>query len=83
MIAFGLDKEFLFKFILGRCEEELVSEMPENVLTLYMDGTLCSSSFTNNASVACKDINLDSASDVLALAMCSSLKNAKKKFFFR
>ena len=48
-----------------------------------MDGTLCSSSFTNNASVACKDINLDSASDVLALAMCSSLKNAKKKVFFR
>ena len=46
-----------------------------------MDGTLCSSSFTNNASVACKDINLDSASDVLALAMCSSLKNANKKVF--
>ena len=46
-----------------------------------MDGTLCSSSFTNNASVACKDINLDSASDVLALAMCSSLKNTNKKIF--
>ena len=35
---------------------------------------LCPSTVTNRASVACKDINFESASDVFALAMCSSLQ---------